>query len=272
MRRLSVIAPVLAVMIGACGGAGETTGATPPTTSAPVPNEAALADRDSWDLLYIQDSHGLGVADLYAAHIEEMQGVEAVVHNRASGGLSASQVLDNIRGEGWEDWSELIDQAEVIVVYGSPLNSGSTEDFAPKCMIAPTAGDPPTRYSDADFAPYRDVLDQIYEEIWAAREGEPVVLRAVGLLDPSPHRHQEAGVGDECRAALEALNDTVEEAAIAGGATFVSTYDLFNGPDHDRHPRDQGWIGPDGIHLSSEGQAALASGLADAGFELNRAP
>lgn len=182
------------------------------------------------------------------------------------------KALANLRGEGPDDWRELATEAEVIVFFGNPLGSGATEDFGSRCRVAPSQGVAPMHYSEADWQPYRTVLDEVYATIWSLRGGRPVVLRAVGLPDPAPHSAEESGIGDECRAALEALNDTLEAAAIAAGATFVPSYDLFNGPNHDQHPRDRGWIGIDGIHLSAEGQAAYAEGLADAGFAMNASP
>jgi len=52
----------------------------------------------------------------------------------------------------------------------------------------------------------------------------------------------------------------------------VSTYDVFNGIDHDEDPRTKGWIGPDGIHLSDEGEQAVADALAASGFDSDQAP
>ena len=63
-----------------------------------------------------------------------------------------------------------------------------------------------------------------------------------------------------------------EEAAEANGATFVSTYDVFNGPNHGEDPREKGWIGPDGEHTTDDGAAAIAEALTAVGFDPSSPP
>ncbi len=111
------------------------------------------------------------------------------------------------------------------------------------------------------------MLEQIYDEIWAVRDGEPVVLLVPNALVPAMAAWREAGIEAECTEAMEAWNDAIGRAAETGGATLVSTYDVFNGPGHDEDPREKGWIGSDGIHLNGEGKAVIAELLAAAGFE-----
>jgi hypothetical protein len=224
--------------------------------------------RESWDLLYIQDSHGFGVANGYAEGIERALGAEVNVHNKAIGDLSAVTVLERIRG----DWSSLVRDAEIIVLFGNPRGSGTTTDIE-ICISGSTAErEPPMHYSEEDWQPYQAVLEEVYTEIWKIREGRPVVLRAVTFLNPAISAWREAGIEPECTAALEAMNQAISDAAEAGGATLVSTHDLFNGPDHLDDPRRRGWIGSDGIHLSNEGMTAVADALTDVGFETTTAP
>jgi lysophospholipase L1-like esterase len=120
--------------------------------------------------------------------------------------------------------------------------------------------------------PYKEVLDDVYREIWRIRDGDPVVLRAVEFINPAISAWREAGIEEECTEALEAMNDTIGDAAVEGGATLVSTYDLFNGSNHDEDPREKGWIGVDGIHLSDQGKQAVAEALLASGLTPNQAP
>jgi len=236
--------------------------------------EAAVVDQDSGaslyglDLFYAQDSHGFGVADRYAELVERELGIDVVVHDNAIGNLSAAEILARIRGEeGRSDWSDLIQAAEIIVIYGNPLGSGYTSDIVTCVSGSTSEREPPVRYSEADWQPYQDVLEQIYEEIWAIREGDPVVLLAPTALNPAISAWRAAGIEAECTVALEAWNASIARAAETGGATVVPVYEAFNGPAHDEDPREEGWIGPDGLHLSDAGKAAVAETLAAAGFE-----
>jgi hypothetical protein len=163
-------------------------------------------------------------------------------------------------------------EAEIIVLFGNPEGSGATSDLG-TCISASTLErEPPQRYSETDWQPYRDVLDEIYAEIWELRDNEPVVLLAVDFINPAISAWRQAGIESECTAALEAMNRAIREAAEDNGATLVSLYDVFNGPNHDQDPREKGWIGEDGIHPSGEGELAIAMALMDVGLHPTTAP
>jgi hypothetical protein len=232
----------------------------------PVPGEA-------WDLLYISDSGGWGVADLLADEASEALGVEVRVHDESEGGrLSAATVLERLRDETTPSYTDLVGGAEIIVVYGNPEGSGYTSDMQ-TCVSPSTAErEPPSAYSPEDWQPYREVLNEIYDEIWAIRAGAPTVLRATDLYNPLISAWSAAGVEPECTAAWESLSNVIDEAAVANGATMVSAYDVINGPEHDEDPRETGYIGPDGEHTTDEGAGAIADALAAVGFEPSTKP
>ncbi|NNC92205.1 MAG: hypothetical protein HKN80_06900, partial [Acidimicrobiia bacterium] len=224
------------LLLAACGGgsdAGDPTVAPDlteqPSTSEPAPT---VDTEQEWDLLYISDSGGFGVAERYGSLAEEALGLTVNVHDRARGDLQATKVLERIQDESNLGWAPLIREAEIIVVFGNPRQAGATADLE-ICITGSThRRDPPVRYSAADWQPYRDLLDEIYAEIWRQRDGEPVVLRAVDFYNPVISAWREAEIETECVAALESFNRTIAEAAEAGGATLVSVADVFNGPTH----------------------------------------
>lgn len=219
----------------------------------------------TWDLLYIQDSSGFNVADLYAERARQDLGVEINIHDQALGSLSAVTILANMQGAS-PTWPDLVRAAEIIVLFGNPNGSGSTADLEICISTSTEAREPPTHYSVEDWQPYRNVLDEIYAEIWKLRD-EPVVLRAVDFYNPVISDWREAGIEPERTAALEAMNRAIREAAEANGATVVSAYDLFNGVSHQEDPREKGYISSDGIHTTVEGATAIADELAAAGYE-----
>jgi ABC-type transport system substrate-binding protein len=110
----------------------------PPTTTTPASTTSTseTVDADVWDLVYISDSSGWGVAAEYAARIEADLGVEVEVHDLWGGGLPALVILEALRGEhalpSWlggsvDDVRPVIAEAEVIVVYGNPEGSETPE-------------------------------------------------------------------------------------------------------------------------------------------------
>ena len=255
-------APVTTTPLMTSATSVTTSSTTPSTTTASMVSEGA----EVWDLLYIQDSLGFQVAELYGTLAVQALGVEVNVHDRAIGDLSAVSVLAWLRDEA-SVWTDLVRDAEIIVFFANPNGSGTTTDIGICISASPLEREPPAHYSDEDWRPYRDVLDEIYAEIWKLREAEPVVLRAVDFYNPAISDWRQAGIEPECTAALEAMNGTIREVAEANGATVVSVYDLFNSAEHDQDPREKGYIGPDGLHATAEGAAAIADALAAVGFE-----
>ena len=265
VRRL-LVGVLVAGLAVSCSDATTSQPSPVTSTTATQPALTPSDDIDVWDLLYIQDSLGFQVAQIYGRLAEQALGVEVNVHDRAIGDLSAVSVLTWLRDPD-SVWADLVRGAEIIVFFANPNGSGTTTDIEICISASPMEREPPVHYTDEDWRPYRDVLDEIYAEIWKLRAAEPVVLRAVDFYNPAISDWRKAGIEPECTAALEAMNGTIREVAEANGATVVSVYDLFNGAGHDQDPREKGYIGPDGLHATAEGAAAIADALAAVGFE-----
>jgi hypothetical protein len=238
-----------------------------------APGAAALDTSEPWDLVWFSDSTGFFVADLWAERIEGELGVEVRVHDHAVGALAAGPILYSL-GEPVKGYTRLGDtrdeiaEAEIIVVYGNPDGSGMTSDFGDVCVSTSAAPrDPPTRYAEEDFAPYRDILDSIWERVFELTGDRPVVMRAMDSYMPVIADWRAAGIEPECTAAWEAYSDTIRDAAAAHGVPMVSMYDAFNGPDHTEDPRLKGYIGSDGEHTLPAGRDAMVEALHAAGYE-----
>ena len=277
MRRWMV--PVMVVvLVGACGdGSGSesstrvTAGAETTTTTTAPASSTTEAAPEVWDLVYFSDSGGWGVAYPYAELASEALGREVRVHDHAIGGLAAVSLREMVKGSLAEEVAE----AEIIVVYGNPADSGvelPQPDIGTCVSTSTTEREPPVLTTMEDWQPYREVLDEIYTEIWSLREGQPTVLRAVDLYVPVLAPWRQAGIEAECTANWEVWSGVIREAAKAHGATMVSTFDLFNGATHDDDAREKGWIGPDGEHTTAEGAQAIAEALHAAGYELSTGP
>jgi len=123
-----------------------------------------------------------------------------------------------------------------------------------------------------DWKPLRDILDQIYAEIWKLRDVQPTILRAYDIYNGFVAPWREIGVEEECTANWEVQTQVVREAAEANGAGFVSLFDIFNGPNHDEDPREKGWMAEDGFHAGEAGLDVVAEALTALGFELSEPP
>jgi len=98
---------------------------------------------EKWDLLWISDSSGWGVVDIYAGYVAEDLGIEIDVNDQWMGHLAAGEVLASLNGEPNPNMNlvrmaEYIQEAEIIVFYGNPNLSLSTQPPHPQpCSSLP---------------------------------------------------------------------------------------------------------------------------------------
>ena len=235
-----------------------------------IPTETFVEKKDKWDLVFFSDSSGWGVAELYAAHLEKDLGVTVEVHDLAGPSLSAGSVLAALRGErspypASVDVAALVREAEVVVVYGNPLESRSESfpwDWNCVSSKAPYARD----CAPETFETYRAHLGLIYEEILRLRGDSPILIRAFDAYNPLYSVYREQGVYDECVGCWENYNAAIHHAAATHNVPVARVFDAFNGPNHDENPRDKGYIGGDGIHTTTLGRQVLANALREIGY------
>ena len=83
---------------------------------------------EEWDLLWISDSTGWGVAEVYASYVSEDLGIKINVMDNWMGGLSVGEVLNPLKGGSDPNFdlmntADYIAKAEIIVFYGNPERS-----------------------------------------------------------------------------------------------------------------------------------------------------
>jgi len=271
-QKTTVAAVLVGSLVAACGSSSPDTEGFP--AGEPV------------DLVYIADSGGWGVAERYAELAAAALDREVRLHDHRIGGMSMSRVPALVR----DSLAEVVAEAEIIVLYAHP---GGLEYNLPlpnilTCFTAADAvedpdysgewtpgmewEDPPVVPMVEDWQPYRDILDEAYDEIWKLREGRPVVLRAHDIYNGFIAPWREVGVEAECTANWEVEMEVIREAAEANGAVYVSFFDVFNGPRHDEDPREKGWMADDGMHANDTGGSVAAEALAAVGFEVSEPP
>lgn len=241
------------------------------STLTVMPTEEPEEERAIWDLVLFSDSSGWGVADRYAAYIEEDLDVTVQVHDLAASGLSIGSVLAALRGESSPypssvDVPGLVREAEVVVIYGNPLESISEAhrgDWNCVSRTAPYARDCAAESFDA----YRADLEAVYEEIVELRGDEPVLIRAFDAYNPLYSVYREQGVYDECLGCWENYNQAIHQAAAAHNVPMARVFDAFNGPDHDEDPREKGYIREDGVHTTAEGRRVITDLLRGVGYK-----
>lgn len=232
-----------------------------------------LNELEEWDLVYISDSTGWGVAEKFANNIERDTGRTVRVHNYAIDSLRALRVLNELQSDPetvskeFETLRADIAEAEVIVFFGNPRgdsSEGGVTGGMEKCIGGTEAPDDCTPEL---YEPYIENLKAIYDEILALREGKPTIIRAVDFYNPIISKHRANNIEVECTQCFEIFNSAVRQAAEAYNIPLISVYDAFNGSNHDEDPKEKGYIGSDGIHASEQGRQVIADLLSEAGYE-----
>ncbi len=255
---------------------------SPPVTAAPSPSPAPSASDEAWDLLWVSPSTGSGgVPEAYARRIEADLGVSVRVHDAWTMNLSARTVLKTLRGmndgilmssgSGEVNLPELVRDAEVIVVQGSPTDSPTAShpwDYHCPDYVGPN----PVCGSNTSCGPetwvqYEADLVAIFDEIFRIRGGRPVILRTADIYLPwgAAAGWQACDQVRICAACFGEFSDAIHRAAAARGVPVAGYYAAFSGPNGDQ-PLPSDWT-RDELHPSEMGAVALAGVMADLGYE-----
>jgi hypothetical protein len=280
-----ILVLVVAASVAACSSSDSSASSvTSMTTAVAVADESVLlpGPGEPWDVLFFtqEDIFTRDLAVEYASLASAELGVE--VRSFQPLGFDyvwAAILVPQLRGTAYPPLDEFVPPAEIIVLFSRPgeapegRDQNIVEDFE-RCWKGAVNGKAPTTDLPAEYWDgYRSDLDEVYAEIWALRQGTPTVVRTIDVYNPSLPQQREGGIEAECTAWFEAWSGQIEEAAAIHGSTFVSTYDLFNGPTHDLDPAEAGYIGPTADNPDAHWYQATPTGfdliakrLAEEGF------
>lgn len=237
----------------------------------------ALPTSESWDLVWITDSTGWGVAPFYARQIKQTRGVAVRVHDEWQGDLAALTLLERLKAPS-DPWVRLIRNAEVIVVFGNPV--GLAVVRGGDCF---TSYDPPRPVGPQAWPKFIAGMKAIYKRIFEIRNGKPVILRTTTMYVPVIHHApnspffpptswDEAGITKICTKQWEWFSWAISKAATAYHVRVADVYTAFNGKTHLEDPVAKGYIQADGIHPSNKGRAVIAQTLADLAYKQVKPP
>jgi len=238
--------------------------------------EPSLGAMDEWDLVWISDSSGWGVAEVYAAMIEEDTGIQVVVHDNWIGGLAAARVLHALNGESTvsftlERLADEIREAEVIVLYGNPTESVDRVNPGDWMCVDDIGKNYVNECEMETFSQYIQDLEAIYARIFELRAGKPTIVRAYDAYNPLIHLFQEQGVYEDCKACWTNYNVAIHQAAASYNVPVAEVALAWNGLDWDQDPVALGYT-KDDIHPNEEGARVIAEALRALGYEPVKQP
>lgn len=227
----------------------------------------SMTDMDEWDLVWISDSSGWGVTDVYAAMVEEDTGIKVNVHDYWMGGLSAGEVYSALKGEPTPRFKltqllDLIPEAEIIVFFANPANSVASDDPSDWSCIGGV------NYVNKcqDFDTYITHLEGIYQLIFELRDGQPTIVRAYDSYNPLIAEFQKQGVYEECKACWADFNAAIHQAADSYDIPVAEVSKAWNGTNWDMDPVQLGYT-KDGEHPNEMGAEVIAQAIRELGYK-----
>ena len=229
----------------------------------------SMLDMEAWDLVWISDSSGWGVAEIYAAMIEEDTGIQVNLHDNWMGGLSAGDVYHALQGGPTPNLrlrqlADQIREAEVIVFYANPDQSidathpgdwdcVSQRNYVNSCEME-------------IFSTYIQHLEGIYESIFDLRAGQPTIVRAYDAYSPRIDEWREQGVFDACKACWGNYNAAIHQAAESYHVPVAAVAEAWNGINRDEDPNVKGYT-RDSEHPNEKGGEVIAESLRALGYD-----
>lgn len=235
---------------------------------SPKPAPNPLMELESWDLVFISPSNGWGVADAYAAMIEEDTGIPVVVHDLSTGTLSAGMVLDGMDGGGnqlsLKSLPDLLPEAEVVVISMldprdsvDPNAEGNWNCLGPTNFVDECPAEP--------LKPFYDDMSTIFTRVFEARDGQPTIVRAFDIYS-FPGDWKRDGVYEDC---LTCWRDMMlagfYEVTASYNIPTAHVFEAWSAPDFSSNP-DEGLFS-DGTHPNEAGAKAEAQLLRELGYE-----
>lgn len=234
-------------------------------------SQPSLDEMDEWDLVWISDSSGWDVAQVYAEMIEEDTGKKVNVIDNWMGGLSAGYVYTVLKGEPTpnatlEHLGEQIKDAEVVVFYANPEESREEGNPADWVCVSTLIKNYVNNCEMGTFDTYIQHLEGIYQLIFELREGQPTIVRAYNAYNPLIARFHEQGVYEDCKACWANYNAAIHQAAESYNVPVADVAEAWNGPNWDQDPKELGYT-KDGEHPNEVGATIIAQTIRDLGYD-----
>jgi hypothetical protein len=238
-----------------------------------APDITPLEDLDEWDLLWISDSSGWDVADIYAEMVAEDTGKIINVNDKWIGGLPAGDIYLALTGQydgpsiTLEKMADYVAEAELIVFYGNPTGSINPERPGDWDCIAHTGA----YVNDCDpeiFATYIEHMETIYQRMLELREGRPTIIRAYDAYFPLIDQRLEDGDSYEaCKPCWANYNAAIHQAADNMNVPVAEVALLWNGPNWDLDPDSDLGYTKDNEHPNQLGAGIIAQALRELGYD-----
>lgn len=230
---------------------------------------------EEWDLLWISDSTGWGVAEVYADYVSKDLGIKINLNDQWMGGLSVGEVLNPLKGGSdpnldLMNMADYIAEAEIIVFYGNPERSVDPENpWDWNCGQGSLSQCYVTNCDMDTFDLYIENVKEIYSIINTIRKGNPTMIRAYDSYNPRlVSQCLPDGTFEECRACWENYSKAIHIAAEEMGVPVANVFDTWNGVDHTENPVEKGYVRDDGEHPNEKGADVIANLVRDLGYEM----
>ena len=237
----------------------------PQHSPTPTPSPTPTEEMPEWDYVAMGESITMGMVTRYAEILGQDLGVTIDFHDWQVPGEHSSRLLERLRTN--EQLRSDLREAEVITfliplgVIGGPMQM---YEFGEPGACGGADNQDCLREA---FATYMADTDEIIAEIVALRSPTEALIRIQDTWQIKVRESQETGSFEMFNAYWREVNAHVIEVATSYNIPVARVYDAFMGEGGVEDPRDQGLLGLDGIHPTSEGSALVAELFRELGYE-----
>jgi hypothetical protein len=236
--------------------------AAPTSTSLPLTASTVIAESGDgqWILTVVGDSVVSGLADRYAAWVEQDLDVKLSTNVHSTSGWTSPALLDALRSD--ETLRQDLRDADIIVFHvprgwfgqycGGGYDVQHVEECGPQAVEA-----------------YNADADAIIAEIVALRNPSEALVRTMDAYSHwSVSEAQRQGSQELFHQYWMAANEHLTQVATEAHIPVARVYTAFNGPDGDVNPVDTGLLLKlEVMHTTEQGKDLLADLVRELGYE-----
>jgi lysophospholipase L1-like esterase len=207
----------------------------------------------TWDYVFIGGARGTwGWTEYYGDYIETDLDVTIVRHDYHYPKLLASMLLENLQNN--EELRYDIINAEVITIGVGFYDMNFATLYAPHLI-------------NEKLKTFRETYDAMLSEILSLNNSSDTIIRVMDFFCPYLRRYTDRGIYEDTKRYWMEFNKCIADVAEKHGIPVAQVFQAMNGIHGDDDPNEKGYLAPDGVTLSDEGNKVVANLFRELGYE-----
>ena len=246
---------ITAILLGSCSSENHKVG------SITAQEILSMTKATEWDLVILGDSDMWLSYEYYSKYFEEDLGIDIVIHDETKPTTltPVAQLNDDL------ELQLLISEAEIVVFnipFVHPDVGGGCFDYDKEIEEDKCFEISQTEYTETTRNMIRAIKELVGEK--------GAMIRLQNMFVPTRYWQDNIRLEDRTTYCLECFAAYWQAQALVAdeeGIPLVDVFTQFHGENRDQDPYENGFIGPDRIHVNEYGAEAIAKIYREIGYE-----